>query len=124
LSQEAPVAQVILIDSVASRAREIAGFFDEIPGLSVTVASEGLATVLMVRDEQPEVVFVSVDPDASLVPILSSVLQSGRILAYTSNWSPFVEQKVIAEGAKALLSDSDPRSSYLSAVVQALRLAA
>ena len=118
------MTHAVLIDSVASRRTQIAAYFEEVPGLSLTVASEGLATVLMVRNEQPDIVLMGVDPDATLVPILLSVLQSGTILAYTSDWSPLAERKVVAEGAKALLSDSDTRSSYLSAIVEALRRAA
>ena len=118
------MAHVVLIDSVANRRTQIAAHFEQVPGLSLTEASEGLWTVLMVRDKQPDIVLVSVDMDASHVSTLSGVLQGGTILAYTSNWSLLAEQKVVAEGANALLSDSDTRSSYLSAVVKALRPAA
>ncbi len=116
---------VFLIDGDSERRAMVAQHFDGIPGINLIQAAPEIATVRLAQETQPGVVLVGVDDaDSWFLPALKGALASTPILSYSSNWEPAIEWRAIQSGAKRLTGDVDEKSTFLAAILEALRHAA
>ncbi len=116
---------VFLIDGDSERRATVAQHIEDLPGINLTQAAPEIATVRLAQETRPRLVLVGVDDaDSWLLPALKGALEGTPILSYSSNWEPAIEWSVIQSGARRLTGDVDSRSTFLAAILEALRPAA
>ncbi|HEX5370747.1 MAG TPA: hypothetical protein VFY10_15165 [Dehalococcoidia bacterium] len=116
---------IFLIDGDSERRTLVAQHIEDMPGLRLTQAAPEIAAVRLVQEAQPNIVLVGVDDaDSWLLPALRQALDGTPLLSYTNVWHPEIEWSAIQSGAKRLLGAADSRSTFLAAILEALRPAA
>ena len=117
--------EVFLIDGDSERRATVARHLEDIPGINLTQAAPEIATVRLAQETEPKVVLVGVDDaDSWLLPALKVALEGTPILSYASTWEPAMEWSAIQSGARRLTGDVDSKSTFLAAILEALRTAA
>jgi hypothetical protein len=113
--------RIVVIDKDVERRVRIASHFEGLPGVALSQAGESLATAIELRNQQPDLVLTSFNDTDSWLPILSSFLEIPRIIGYTNHWNAELEAEAMRDGAVGLVADSESRSSFLAAAMQAFR---
>ena len=116
---------VFLIDGDPERRAIVAQHIEGLPGINLTQAEPEIATVRLAQESQPRLVLAGVDDaDSWLLPALKAALVGTPLLTYASNWDPSIEWSAIQSGARRLMGDVDQKSTFLAAILEALRAAA
>ena len=121
----APLVEILLIDGDRDRRSKVAQQIEGVPGLLLTQADAEIDAIRLAKDDNPSLVLVGIDGlDSWILAVLTRVLGQTPILPYTTTWDPTIEWRALQSGARGLLAASDSRSTFLTAILEALRAAA
>ena len=117
--------EILLIDGDHERRSRVAEQIEGVSGLVLTQADAEIDAIRLAKEDNPHLVLVGIDNrDTWLLTVLRRALGETPILSYATTWDPLTEWRVLQAGAKGMLCSSDSKSTFLAAILKALRVAA
>jgi DNA-binding NarL/FixJ family response regulator len=117
--------EILLIDGDRERRSRVAQQIEGVSGLVLTQAGAEIDAIRLAKEDNPSLVLVGIDGlDSWLLAVLRGALGQTPILPYTTTWDPASEWRALQAGARGLLSASDTKATFLTAILEALRAVA